>query len=460
MPESAAVPVRPAFPLTPTQARGAAKVVFTPMDKGDKLTKFTDRMVEGDQWLGGAGWIGPWTSGVDFLSVTVRDETRRSFQQRNVLREATRRHATGVLGREPRYDFVPRTPIPLGEDGSPTAEGAALEKRRRAVVDAVTAWWDRTKPHKAMKEALGYALYCRRGVVRPYIHLGKLAQLVGASTDPGTVSVPDVTTLDDALSLIEVEAVHPRDGAVLTSPRDGSPVAVVYYTVETVVNGAQVVSWPRVQWTFLLPDRTTIQVDEDASTEQAVRTRRALGNVVVAPPPAQATTFALGGRVPVIQFTVEPLITPSVLQQQAGINFYLSALPRTIADAGWMERIFVNIEPPGTWDYDADGKRIAGSFKPGVHRTGPRTANFYQGIPLDVEDQNGIRQTLAPGQVIHRPPVDPEFAIKSVRAGYMTILDEVHQAHVFLQQQGEASGRRTPRAARSSKRASRWPRTC
>jgi len=277
----------------------------------------------------------------------------------------------------------------------------------------------------------------RRGVVRLYVHPGKLAQLAGASPDAdGTVRVPPITTLEQALSVIAVEVVHPTQGGVTESPRDGSPVGVVYYRAPD--DDGQMLH-ERVQWTFLTPERETLLVDLPVADDprRSARARQPRG----AQRPPSATALALGGRLLTFEFTRDPIITPTTLQQQATINFALSALPKVLADAGWLERIFGNTEPPGTWEYDESGVRKPGTFKPGAFHTGPRRTIFARGIETEVDTAHGVAQTLTNPWVSWRPPVDPEFAIKALYASYRAFLEEVHQAHVFLQQQGEASGR-------------------
>ncbi len=437
MPRAATLP--PRFPLTAQQARAATAVVFRPTDPSDKLTPYLPRMVEGDMWLRGLGWVGPWVPRTDATpeAAMIREETRRSFLSRNVLAEANSRHASGVLGREPRWDLVSRQPL-----GRRAALPAAQQTLRDEAVNGLTAWWDRVKPHHAMKQALAWALYKRRGVVRPFVHPGLVAQLVGSGPRPddGTFLVPPVRTIEDALALIDVEAVDPESGAVTRSPRDGTPVSVVFYD-EIDDTGAG--RWQRMEWTFLAAEGDTTVVDlriEDVPEGQEIL-RPARTRPRGEARPSTATTFRLGGRVPVVQFEREPLITPHALTLQAALNFALSVVPRVLGDAGWMERIFTNAEPPGTWEYDEYNKRKPGTFTPGPFYTGPRTTNFMQGVQVESEDATGVKTAITPVGVHWRPPVDPAFAIRSARALYLAFLEEVDQAHVFLKQEGEASGR-------------------
>jgi hypothetical protein len=436
----------PTPPLSVEYARSRVSTVVSALDRTDKLTPNLRRMVEGDLWLNGIAWFGPWPDdGVEARErKRIINETRRSFVSRNVQREAIVRHGGGVLAREPKWDLKLRR-----SKGGKKARLTDAEKTlRQEAIDALVPWWNEKQPHRVMRRAVEHALYLRRGVLRLYVHAGKLAQLTGQAAEAGAVVVPDKLTFAQALDLIEIEAVDPADGAVTRNPKDGEPVGVVFYDAETGETGA---AQRRMEITFVQADGSTVLLDTDA-TDTVVRRGRARKDARARDD--IAASFALGGRLPVVQFERDPIITPQTLQLQAAINFALSVVPRTLSDAGWMERIISGAMPPGTWEYDEKGNRIEGSFKPGPFYTGPRTINFLQGTEITSEDANGgVRTTQAPVDVHMRPPVDPKFASGAARDLYVAFLEEVDQAHVMLKQEGEASGR-SHEEARDSFKAS------
>src|SRR3954469_1047795 len=82
------------------------------------------RFVEGDHWQDAEGWVGPGPlpSDDDYGGVMLLIE--KAFVSRNVIDEVIDRLVSSILGKEPRWSWVPDRP--MDDDEEPTDEEQTL----------------------------------------------------------------------------------------------------------------------------------------------------------------------------------------------------------------------------------------------------------------------------------------------------------------------------------------------
>jgi len=270
---------------------------------------------DGEMWRDGAGWIGqkPPAQSPEYRAqlAAIRD----ALVSENVIAEVVHRHRAGVLGREPRWGFVPRRAIPDGQ--KPSAEEAALMVEADA---ALTAWWDRRKPLETLQGALPTALLTRRAPLRLFVPAGLRGDDGTVVAQPGR----DQTPLDAALALVYLDAPAPDTAGVFADDTTRREASV--FTYRRFADGV-----PGLPASGQGTDCAEIAfvVDDGATIIRVIEGETALDS---APLP-------LGGRLPVYELRREPLVTPQVRQGQKAINLALTQMVRNVNLAGSLERI-------------------------------------------------------------------------------------------------------------------------
>ncbi len=136
-----------------------------------------------------------------------------------------------------------------------------------------------------------------------------------------------------------------------------------------------------------------------------------------------------GGRWLIQQVKSPTLLTESVKRLQNSINHGLTMKLRNQEVAGFRERVFMNAQPPGTWDTDENGVE---TFTPAVMQRGPGTDQFISGLP------NGDSYL---GASIHESqPVDITTLLGSFQADIELIYRQFRQSYRLQTSQGTLSG--------------------
>lgn len=392
----------PFFTWTIDQCKKAAAIATDVL----AAIKENRSFVEGDHWQSGEGWIGPWPMPGEAESeadsealTTLQGEIERMFTSRNALGEVTERHVSGVVGREPRWSFVPRTQsvTATGEDAELTDE----QKRQRSEIeDALTVWWDDAGAHAVLQELSRKLLYGESGSVRIFVPSGLLTPTAGGGKRLNVTR----GDLADALSKIAIEAPEPEDCVVVTDDDSGLDVGILLTKDENSRESAEL--------SFL---------DEGGKTViLVINPARAIGDSDRA-----EVRFDLGGRLLMMEIDRTEFLTEQARQSQRALNYANTMIVRNVTTGGFLEEILLNVKLPGHWEETPTGKK----YVPDPIYRGPSTLNSYSGI--ETEDAQG-NKTVATPQVYVREPVKPDASIAAKQEHYADILDETDQRHVLI----------------------------
>ena len=151
---------------------------------------------------------------------------------------------------------------------------------------------------------------------------------------------------------------------------------------------------------------------------------------------AQRAPLDLGGRLTIYALRRDPLITPQVRQQQRLLNLAKTMLGRNVVLGGFLERIILNAQLPGTIAVDsATGLK---TFTPDPLKLGAGTTNVFAGLPIT--DEGGRVTGYATPSVIYRDPVPVTTFEETARSAYLGILEETQQLYAAIAGDATASG--------------------
>lgn len=402
---------------------GVADSSARPVNIGG-MTQLIRAMLDGDMWLGGFGWIGPRPPQTDEGASETLRLLHQGFISENVLAEVIDRHVAGVLGREPQWGLSVRRHV--DNDEEPTEEEQTLIGEAEALV---TEWWDARKLHKFLNTAVRTLLYARRSVVRLYVPQGKIVS--ENVQDPQNAArmktvkvVPRVADVPAGLAFVWPDAPMPELSTVSEDPDTKESIGVVLYRAGQNVMGTGG-SREIAELTYLAEPNaggSAMTIIRQASTGQTDVTVR----------------LDFGGRLSMYEMTRAPFITTQMIQLQRALNLALTALPKNVIQAGWLERVIANAQMPGKWVSDSS----AGGGKKWVadkHITGGGATTYLRG--LKQEDQSTGAVSYATPTVNWREPSPVQPTVEAQEALYRGILREAKQEHTLMSQDVKASGK-------------------
>jgi hypothetical protein len=372
------------------------------------------RMIEGDHWLDGAGWIGPRPGPMDEGASDALALIHAAFMSENALADVIDRHVAGVLGREPEFGFTVRRHLKNTDTPTPT-EQALIDEAEAAV----TEWWDARKVHAIVQGYVRTLLYARRAPARLYVPRGKLAP-VNVDDGSGRVrtvkQVPRAADVAEGLSFVWPDAPLPENATVAVDEDTKESIGVVIYTGGQNVQGTNS-GTRRAECVYSSGTGKTIikQLDEGTAGAGAV------------------VPLEFGGRLTMYEMSRSRFITPQMVQIQRGINLTLTALGRNVVTAGWLERIIANAQMPKGWTRDAaTGKLVQADGAPTKHTTGGGVTLYLTG-QKQVEEATG-KTTLATPTVTFREPGQASPLVETLETLYRAMLREAKQEHVLMAQ--------------------------
>ena len=362
---------------------------------------------EGRQWRDGEGWIGPQPRGTDVGFYETMIEIERAFVSKNVVSEVVHRHRRGCVGVEPDFALVPRRALRNDEEPS-AAEQVATDEAEAAL----TAWWDRRHMHTIVASAIDTLLWNGQACLRIYIPEAPEGSLI----DENGVAIMHAPTLDDALDLIYIDHPLPEQSTVFVHPQTRREISVFLHQSD---------------------DDTTQLSAEMSWVERAIGVDRP-PTVLRLASEAGVRDFTIdtGGHLLMYQMRRPALITTQVLQGQRALNLAVSIVPRNVVTGGFLERILLNAQMPGSWETDANGNRVR--WLPEPYETGAGTTQFVRGLTTTDQDGNTVLATPA---VAFREPIEVTPAVDAKLAHYQDVLDSVDQAHVLMNTEATPSGR-------------------
>lgn len=379
------------------------------------------KFFEGDHWQGGDGWVGPMPRSNFPGASDVKKEIENSFLSKNVIREITDRHTNGVLGRSPVWSFDAKV-----------VEHEKLTDSQLKLIDeveqALTQWWDKRKIHQKLKEACSNLLLAEKANFRLYVPIGRTVPLSDTES-----AVPLSSTLSEALDFLFPEIPDAESAAIYTDPLTQRELGIYIFQPVDPVTGKPKSGQPSVELTYLVPNNEQASkatpTAEGSEELTAIKMSEGKAETFVAIP--------LGGRLTMKQVERPLFITKQLQGQQRSLNLALSMLPRNVVTGGFLERVILNAEMPGEWEYDKDsGERI--KFNPAKYVTGAGTTNALRGI--EVEQPDG-KTTLTTPNVLWRDPTPVKPSIDAAQAIYLAMLEEGKQAHIILSGEALVSGK-------------------
>lgn len=345
------------------------------------------KMLEGDHWNSGLSWSGALpTDPLKRQAALVK--IKALFTSQNVMLEVLSRHISGVLGKDPEWYFLPSRPLEEAE--APTEQETALIRK---VETEMTKWWYDQRVHKELIKFTVKLLAGERAVMRVYI---PSVYTQGGGVDQGT--------FEEQLPKIRIQAIEPGSATVKEFVNEGKTVGYFQYKLSDQTD--------RYELTYL----------NDA------------GETVITILGEQAEyTGSLGGRLSMYEANRRLFLTQQIREQNHVVNKAHTQLNGNL-DTGFLERTFLNAQPPGHWDRDDTGHE---AFHPAPLEVGAGRTNFISGV--ETIDEDGKRSLTTP-QLIYREPINPSTFVESKDHAYRAILEEARQKHALIAGDASPSG--------------------
>lgn len=381
---------------------------------GFNWLRVNELFYKGNHWQGSLGWVGPQPLPSDPSYPMTMKKIYRQFVSKNMIREVTRRHVGGVLGRNPNWNLTLKRPLGDGEAPNPD-EQAVLDEANAALM----TWWNLREAHKLLQEAMSKACYAGRGPLRIYVPEGRL-------DDMG--EVPNTPNAQDAIEYIHLDTPEPEQAAIIEDSRTKARCGIF-----CAQDSAQL--WesgggePYAELTYLDANRQTVvrSIDNDAVMD-------ASGNEI-----EDVQILDLGGRLQQGEIVRPLLITETVRALQKLLNMSLTMLSKNVVMGGFLERTLLDVQLPGKMIQEPQsGGGFIERFIPDPINVGAGTFNSFEG--KEYTDENGVKQRAHP-QVHYRDPVPVTVFLETERATAQALLEEVHQDFVLMNTHATASGK-------------------
>jgi len=346
-------------------------------------------MLEGDFWQEGSGWRGALP-----LDPTGRAKAllkiKALFTSQNVMGEVLSRHVSGVVGKDPEWYFVPRRELPESEQPTDPEKATILEYET-----AMSEWWSNQKVHKTLVKHAINLLSGERSVLRifiPAVHLG----------ETGTIASG---TLDEQLAKIRVQAIEPDKAAVREYVDDGLTIGYFKF------------------------------VDDEDNDQIELTYVNEAGQTIIKIIGQEGEYIAdIGGKLSMFE-SQRPLFLTNQIREQNGVINKAHTMLSGNLDSGFLERTFLNAQPPGKWETLEDGTE---KFIPDPIQVGAGVTNFIAGIEYE-EDADGKKRISNPS-VVFREPIDATTFVDSKDHAYRSILEEARQKHALIAGDANPSG--------------------
>lgn len=387
--------------LTLSEARNAVA-------QADAHTQTVLKMLAGDHWLLGQGWVGPRLPAENPLAGEFLLAVQAQFTPKNALGEITRRHVGAVIGRYPTIKLALRNAT-----GDPTPEQVRDMKEAEG---ALTAFLDRENALGKFQQFARHLLI-GQAHLRSYVPSGQL--------QGGNVPAGDLLT-----SVLRLRLMVPAPGSarVVEDEETGHRYAV--YRSQTA-QGAEV-----AELSYLTPQGLTVTRRVQGVVSDQLLDAGGDPAALVNDQTTQA--LDLHGLLTITEATREQFLTPTLVRNNYMLNFAKTAILRNAELAAVLERYGIGILPPGQYvkDLNAPGGL---RFQPDPnYRPGGANATFF--TPNTFLDEEGRAQVIGSGQYGRFEPVKPDALIATKSDAYHDMLDEGAQSHMRMAGDATASG--------------------
>jgi hypothetical protein len=391
---------------------------------------------DGDHWQEASGWTGPIPAKSDKAYLTVKEEIRKLFCSRNVIKETVDHQVDGALAKQLSKRVVLRRAVTEENPVTPD-EQKLLDELNALALD----YWDKRTLRRLLKEAYGRKLLDERSVARVYVPRGRLDEV---ETENGIVlQVPKELTLADYLDLIHPEICEPGSAGVETDEATKLSGGIAVQKI----GSAEI-----VEIVFVENGQTIIRTLRDVSS-QDIQIVRDVAAQAARDADGQSYELDLGGRLTVYEPGLRTIISQQVRENQMAYNLARTMENKNVVMGGFLERVILDAMPPGQWVQDPEfpndtTKKI---YKVGDFRLGAGEASFFFAAQY-VDDATGEKKFGNP-RVYWKDPVAPDTFITAARDAYQTILEEVGQAHILISGDATASGKSREQAERTYRRS-------
>ena len=371
----------------------------------------------GDYWQKSSGWTGPLPEGTPQLVV---DEIERYFTSANKIREVSDRHLDAVIGKDPRWSWVPiEAPEPTQEKDpltglDTTVKGTQLPKdeAKTKQLDAFyTDWLEQHDVFWRIRENADALLWNESLIMRMYIpdfYMNDAGQL-------------PMLPFAESLSRVRIMVVSASMGQVVYDHTD-EPIGSIYRYQGGGLDGESEVieySWVdrQSQMTQLL------QIDSKSKEWTHIE-------------------FDLGGQLMMFEIRRKhPFITRQMVQLTSQMAVALTMAGRNVVQGGFLERVLLNAELPGEYQDirqpDGTTKR---KFVPDDLISGPNSFLAIMGAEKfnpETDEPTGDRLTPS---MLWKDPVSVQTFVDSLNLFEKQLYSEAKQLHVTINGDATASG--------------------
>lgn len=378
------------------------------------------KVLAGDQWQDGKGWIGPFYDKIRAGDINAAALVKAGFVSRDVIGEGKDRHVEGVVGHEPAWNATVRRVVNEKNKLLPDEEARIAE-----VEGALVEWWDKREMLTLLQEEASLLVAAKRAIMRLFVPPGRRVPMKGGYGIPEPSGTPE-EKLKAALDYL-FPAVADLDSAGVFLDLDTMEKYGVY--VHTPLDDTDDKAKGKDYAEITYPDG-----DGKEFTIMEIRTKGGGDD-----DESQVYRFPWKGRLPIYEMSRKQLITPSALSQQRKLNLSETMEGRNIVTAGSPERWIFNASPPGSWEDDPanPGQK---RFVPSALNIGGGVTNLLGGILIEEQDKDGVtRKTITDPHIERLDPASVDiFESVSDRAA-ASILSEMKQRHVLMTGDGNAS---------------------
>jgi len=333
-------------------------------------------------------WCGPRIDPQEPRAAQLMREVERVFQSTNLIRECVDRHIVALIGKFPHWYLKDEKGKRIDSKGNDRAAAAEVELQR---------WIDTVLQKAANGEAAN-------GEEDPLFESVKQLVLTGESAlrlwQPKRFE-----NAADPIDRIHLHAVPPV-ALKVTRGEDGFIDELEY----RYGNG-------KVETERFLEDGRLEITGSDI---------------------AEAIQIDTGGRWTIAQMRSPSILSPQIKQNQNAINHSLTMMLRNQEQAGFLDRIFLNAQPPGDWVKDETaptGERFVPNGA-GLEK-GAGQDTFIFGVPTgDPTNPSGITNPT----VITNQPVSPDSFIASIAQYRELIYHAFGQGHLLSSGDGAING--------------------
>lgn len=407
-----------------TYAPSPGSATFLPRRTSVNPIVINRAFFQGDHWQNGDGWIGPHPESSNPAFADTMTEIASIFTSKNVIKEATTRHALGVTGRNTQWGFTPVRELAADDTPNP-AEQKAIDEATKLI----RGWIQSRKLPTQMRDAVCTLLLSERAPIRITVPAGLAAK------DAAGNLVIHASSVEEGLSFVYVETPLPDNATVVLDNDTKMEAGLWKYTAAeeqeegertSLAEGGATSAGPDADDTdyvalcFVDENNLTItRIYKDGSEE-----------------PDAMSELDLGGRLQMFEMRRSVLVSLQVQQGQRALNLAESMIPRTAVTAGFLERLIVDGQLPGEPEVDGEGNPT-GRWIQKPFYTGAGTTNFLQSS--EYLDEEG-KTKRANASVVFREPVAATGPIAASDKHYKAILDETGQLHVTMSGDAGASG--------------------